>query len=184
MPDTLEQIADAVGQSSPNEFSTQIHVADKNGPKNNKDGSFRKKGKAASASQVEIVENAAPQPAYAEMGSVTATTLVSSFTMLFGTEWRAEQQEIDAMSMAWAKYYESTGMSEFPPWVMLAMVHAGYIGKRLAMPETKGRFERMRYAFQRWRFKRRYGMYPEEYHARTNSGNDVQRENDPSNQSQ
>lgn len=169
MPDSIEGLADAVSQSSPNEFSTEIHVADKAGPKYNKNGEYKKK-KGKAESTIEIADTPTSTPAYAEMGSVMATTVCSSFTMLMGPDWRPEQGELDAMAMAWAKYFESTGMTDFPPWLMLTMVHTGYIGKRLYMPDTRSRIQKIVDKFRRRK------------DARTNSGYDMQRENDASNQ--
>lgn len=172
MPDSLEQLASEVTSAASNEFNTDVHVANKDGtPKYTKTGKFRKRKSADSDSVVDVAEpEPASAPLYAEMGNVMAVTITSSCTMLLGPEWKPEQQEIDGLTAAWAKYFEASGISEFPPWLMLAMVHVSYAGKRLTMPETKSR---LRQFIDRIRKRRAY----------VNSGNDIERQDDAGNES-
>lgn len=174
MADTLEQIASEVTSAASNEFNPEVHVAKEGQPSYTKGGKFRKKKKDANQSEVDIAEDAPPNAAYSEMGDVMATTVTSGFTMLLGDEWIPIPQETQAMSMAWAKYFEKTGMTEFSPLTMLFLIHAGYAGRRLYMPQTKGRIARA-IDWIKTRVLRRY--------ARTNSGYDIKRENHASEES-
>lgn len=175
MADTLEQIADKIVDSGSNEFNTEIHVSRDGQPVYTKAGRFKKKPKSTSvpkstvAIEPEVSESFETEtaPAYSEMGTVMATTVSSCCTMLFGEEWKPENSELDAMQMAWAKYFQATGMQEFPPWAMLAMVHMSYAGKRMVMPQTKGRIARLVDKFRR----RKAPQY-----AHSDNRNDQQRE--------
>lgn len=167
MADTLENIADSVTKESTNEFNSEVHVTHDDGtPKYNKDGSKkRKRGKRIDEPEPSVIDIPHDE-AYEEMGGVMAVTVTSCFTMFFGQDWRPANEELSAMQSAWAKYFEVTGVSEFPPWAMLAMVHAGYVGKRLTMPDTTSRFRQI---IQWWRNKR---------NARSNMRYDQQRQDD------
>ncbi len=178
MVDTLEQIATEITSSAADEFTPEVHVTSKTGePAYTKKGTFRKKrGIVDGDSQVFIAPETS-KPLYDEMGMVMATTITSSCTMFLGKEWIAAENETTAMSTAWSKYFESAGWSEFPPWVMLAMVHAGYVAKRIQMPETKSRLQRFTDRLQRFMDRLR-GR-----HARTDLRNDEQREDNISDKS-
>lgn len=154
MADFVETLTDSLIDESIDSIPTNLSVEHNGGeeePPKKRRG--RPKG-SKNRSSIEIDEGS---PAFAEMGTVMATTVTASMTMLLGQDWRAEQPELDAMQMAWSKYFEATGMQEFPPWAMLAMVHVGYVGKRLTMPETKSRLRRL---FDRIR-RRKASAYPD-----------------------
>lgn len=170
MPDSFDQIVNKVGGADPSEFNSEIHATTDTGqPKYTRGGKLRKKRGASeeATSEIEIEPELSNTSSglYDEMGNVMAVTVTSSCTMLFGGDWKPEQAEVDAMTQAWSKYFEATGVTQFPPWLMLSMVHVGYAGKRLTMPETKSKLGRW---IQRWRQRR---------NARTYRGYDEQREN-------
>lgn len=101
---------------------------------------------------------------YAQMGSVMASCFFSLCTVIGGPDWQPESSEKLAMEQAWAGYFEARGIQQLSPELMLAIVIAGYSGKRLMMPTTQSRLKTI------WGRIR----------ARTNRGNNYQWENNTS----
>lgn len=78
---------------------------------------------------------------YAQMGTVMAACFFSLCTVIGGPDWQPESSEKTAMEQAWAGYFEARGIQQLSPELMLAIVIAGYSGKRLMMPTTQSRLK-------------------------------------------
>jgi len=142
-------------------FDPDIHKALNGQPTKSKLGRFMKKPgrKAADKSALNIPENKLPDRS-AEIiktqcraaGQLAAQTLITLGTTIGGEEWipiKSEQHGIDErvnLEMAFANYFEATGLTDIPPGWALSIAVGGYILPRFAMPKTQSKFK----VFKNW----------------------------------
>lgn len=86
-------------------------------------------------------------------GAAAAGMMFGTCTMIMGGEWQprtkavAGYDENDVMGKAFGDYFVAKGITDFPPGITLAVMCLGYFTARLQMPETKSRFQRLKYWF-------------------------------------
>jgi len=151
-------------------FDANLHVADKEGnPVITSSGKFRNRsGRKPSngadhkppkvKSQLNIgakepgqIPEQIPQSnAGAIMaGKVAASTIFQFGQVIGGDEWLPitnAQYGIDergTMEKAFADYFESQGINDFPPGIALTLTILAYAGPRFTMPKTKSRMEKI-----------------------------------------
>lgn len=129
--------------SGPEKFDPNIHCVDENGnPKVTKSGKFRRKrGKAnavATPSLTDIDPIRRAKAKQAAQVSVAATFVAGQ--ICFGPEGAPMEGEVQEMDAAYTDfYYLSEKPIDLPPWVLVAMVSANYVAKRLAMEKPRSR---------------------------------------------
>ena len=175
--DTIDSLAQKVGGSDNTTFNSEVHATTDSGqPKYTRSGKFRRKpsSSAEPVSEVNVddVGGGSGAADYTGMGEAMAVTITASCTMMMGEDWKPEQQEVSAIAQAWAKYFEAKGIQDFPPSLMLGVVHFGYITKRLTMPQTKSKIGNL---VIKWKARRAAKKY-----ARSNRRNDQFRQDDSS----
>jgi len=156
MPDTGQYQQAGTRDKAGVLFDPEIHATDSNGnPSITKNGNFRKKpGRKASGQTGESKDNSIN--ASREAGRATAETIFALCVGVMGEEWQPiynpkegvneRQQMVDA----WAAYYQATGKTDMPPWVVVAIACSCYSLPRLSMPKTQSRMERFLGRIKSW----------------------------------
>lgn len=135
-------------------FSPDLHATDSSGkPVFNKDGSFRKKRgpKPGNARTGKVSTDASvPSEQSAEQaGKATAEIIFAVGIAIGGEEWKPIVSrehginEPEQMASAFANYYASQGITNVPPWAILAIALSSYSLPRLRMPKTQSRLVRL-----------------------------------------
>lgn len=137
-----------------NSFDPNVHVTDESGqPKLTSSGKLKKKRKPrASKSRVAQVESPIkPDEDIETQARMAAAATVEAIgmmgRMLGGDEWafvRNVELGVDERAQgidAFTTYYKAKGVTDVPPGVIIAIWGLGYIGPRMAMPQTKSRLQ-------------------------------------------
>jgi len=121
-------------------FDPQIHAVGPDGePRRNKDGSYRRrKGFRSVAVQPSPIVTG-PTPGCREAAKVTVNTIVILGQITFGDEWKPLEVEVDMMVQAWTDYFNSQGLTAFPPWLGVCMATGAYALPRLGKPKTRSK---------------------------------------------
>lgn len=132
-------------------FNPKIHGVNKNGePYLTKTGKFRKKTGTKDnttgqpGSQLNTESPGIPVTSEAA-AKISAELLVTVGMQIGGEEWRPminEEMglnEMENMTFAFEKYFDSRGIVDFPPGIALTIAIGSYALPRLRMPKTKTR---------------------------------------------
>lgn len=134
-----------------NIFDPSIHDANPDGtPKLKANGRFAKKrgrkpGSPGNATSPD--PTASRRQASLQAGRATAEAIFALGQAIGGDEWRpiiAVEQGINEpqqMIEAWASYYQATGKTDVPPWVIVAIACGAYALPRTRLPKTQSRIK-------------------------------------------
>jgi len=140
-------------------FDPSQHAADSDGkPLYTVTGNFQKKrGRKAGAGPTKHIskvgaptqdKQTAPNTSnYRAIGQATAESVFMIGRVLGGDHWAPIKDdatgtdERSQMADAWTQYAEAKQWKDIPPGVLVSIVMCGYIGPRLATPQTKTRIK-------------------------------------------
>ena len=143
-------------------FDPAIHRSDSNGnPLRNKDGSYSKKrGRRSTSKSMDNSKELACEAAAVS----TVDVIVATCIAIGGEEFipildeKNGVNETQRMVQAWRSYYAATGIKELPPWVGVAIATGSYAAKRVVMPKTKSRLQKLKdiikFRYYEWRKNR------------------------------
>lgn len=132
------EAVDNFNKNNDDTFDPTIHQVNTDGtPSMTKTGKYRKKRKSKNGGN-DIDE-------YKSLGTLTAVTLTSILSVL-NDEFAPKKvpDEIESLSAAFARYYESKDIKEINPTMELGITLAGYVIPRFTMPKTQTWFGKLK----------------------------------------